>query len=137
MKIRILIAEDDPTVRHLMVTLLSRQGISCAVVENGQRVVEAWERDPLDFVLMDVQMPIMDGLEATRIIRAKEAALGGHTIIIATTAFAMDSDRDMCLKAGMDDYLSKPLDLEQLLGLIEKHSKQIEKHSKYHAHHLL
>jgi len=127
MTIRILVAEDDPTIRHLMVTILSRQGINCAFVEDGRRAVEAWEQDHFDFIIMDVQMPIMDGLNATRIIREKEAARGGHTIIIATTAFAMDSDRELCLKAGMDEYLAKPLDLEQLLGFIQKHT---ERHPK-------
>lgn len=124
MTIRILVAEDDPTIRHLMVTILQRQGISCAFVEDGLRAVEAWEQEHFDFIIMDVQMPIMDGLNATRIIRGKEGARGGHTTIIATTAFAMDGDREMCQNAGMDEYLSKPLDLEELLGLIEKHMRQ-------------
>src|SRR6185369_5039289 len=118
MKTRLLVAEDDATMRHLMVTLLSRQGISCAVVGTGREAVQAWERHRFDFILMDVQMPVMDGLEATRLIREKEAERGGHTVIIATTAFAMPSDRELCLQAGMDEYLSKPLELEDLFCLI-------------------
>jgi CheY-like chemotaxis protein len=121
---RVLVAEDDATMRHLMVTILSRQGISCAVVEDGRGAVQAWERERFEFIVMDVQMPTMDGLEATRLIREKEAAQGGHTVIIATTAFAMDSDRERCFEAGMDDYLSKPLDVEELLAIIEKHRKR-------------
>lgn len=120
MTVRVLIAEDDATIRHMMFTILSRQGISCAVVGDGLRAVEAWEQEHFDFIIMDVQMPVMDGLEATRIIRKKEAALGSHTVIIATTAFAMDTDRERCHQAGMDHYMSKPLDLERFLSLIGK-----------------
>jgi CheY-like chemotaxis protein len=123
MTIRILVVEDDPTMRHLMVTILTRQGISCAVVENGQRAAQACDRESFDFILMDLQMPIMDGLRATRIIREKEGERGGHSVIIATTAFVQDSDRKLCLEAGMDEYLTKPLDLEELLLLIKKHSQ--------------
>ncbi|UFS72514.1 response regulator [Geomonas sp. RF6] len=118
---RMLIVEDDATMQHLMATIMSRQGISCAVVNDGQSAVEAWEREGFDVIFMDIQMPVLDGLEATRIIRRREAGRGGHTIIIATTAFATDADREMCLKAGMDDYMSKPIDLEKLFALVDKH----------------
>lgn len=124
MEVRMLVVEDDPTMRHLMFTILSRQGFYCAVVADGLHAVEAWEKDRFDFVFMDVQMPLMDGLQATQIIRKKEAAQGGHTVIIATTAFAQESDRERCLAAGMDDYMSKPLDLEKLLSLVEKYRQQ-------------
>lgn len=123
MTMRILVAEDDATIRHMMVTILSRQGLECVAVENGRQAVEAWERDHFDLIVMDVQMPGMDGLNATRIIREKEAARGKRTTIIATTAFALQGDEEMCLEAGMDEYLSKPLNLEILIGLIEKHRK--------------
>lgn len=118
---RMLIVEDDSTMQHLMAVILRRQGISCAVVANGRGAVEAWENDSFDVIFMDVQMPILDGLEATRMIRRLETGRGGHTIIIATTAFATDLDRELCLKAGMDDYMSKPLDLEKLFALVKKH----------------
>jgi CheY-like chemotaxis protein len=72
---------------------------------------------------MDIQMPLMDGLKATRIIREKEAARGGHTIIIAVTAFADPTDRERCLSSGMDAYLCKPIDLEELLSLLGKEGK--------------
>jgi len=124
MEVRMLVAEDDFTMRHLMLTILSRQGFNCAVVADGLGAVEAWEKVRFDFVFMDVQMPLLDGLQTTRIIREKEAAQGGHTVIIATTAFAQESDRERCLAAGMDDYMSKPLDLEKLLLLVEKYRKQ-------------
>jgi len=123
MSIRILIAEDDAVMRHLMATILARHGMSCAVVADGLSAVQAWESEHFDFVVMDVQMPVMDGLKATRMIREKESVRGGHTVIIATTAFAMDEDRQNCLKAGMDEYLSKPLDLELLLDIVKKYAK--------------
>lgn len=125
---KILVAEDDATMRHLMSTILSRQGVVCDVVGDGRSAVEAWERDHYDCILMDVQMPLMDGLKATRIIREKEAARGGHTVIIAVTAFAADSDRERCLQSGMDDYISKPIDIDLLVSLMNKHSADRSKH---------
>jgi len=119
---RMLIVEDDSTMQHLMAIIMSRQGINCTVVNDGRGAVEAWEREPFDVIFMDIQMPGLDGLEATRIIRRREAGRGTHAIIIATTAFATDADRDMCLKAGMDDYMSKPLDIEKLFALVKKHT---------------
>ncbi|QWV95042.1 response regulator [Geomonas oryzisoli] len=117
---RILIAEDDPTIRQMMVTLLRRLDHDCEGVDNGRKAVEMWEQDGFDFIFMDVQMPIMDGLSATRTIREREAARGGHVPIIALTAHAMEEDKQQCLAAGMDDYLSKPIDLDLLFSLLEK-----------------
>uniref|UniRef100_C6DZN2 Response regulator receiver protein n=1 Tax=Geobacter sp. (strain M21) TaxID=443144 RepID=C6DZN2_GEOSM len=116
---RILIAEDDPTIRQMMATLLSRCGFDCRSVDNGRKAVEAWEDESFDFIFMDVQMPVMDGFTATRIIREKEALKGGHTSIIALTAHAMEQDRQQCLDSGMDDYLSKPIDLDELFSLLK------------------
>lgn len=121
---RILVAEDDATIRQLMRTLLSRSGIDCVTVENGRSAVEAWEAGSFDFVVMDVQMPVMDGLAATRLIREKEKLRGGHTPIIAITAHAMAEDRDLCCEAGMDDYISKPIDVERLFELLAKDYSQ-------------
>jgi two-component system, OmpR family, response regulator len=120
-RLRILVVEDDPTMRHLMFKIFDRQGFLCEVVEDGRRAVELWEQESFDFIFMDVQMPVMDGLEATRTIRGKEALRGGHSVIIATTAFALDRDRKRCLEAGMDEYLAKPLDVERLLFLVDKY----------------
>lgn len=117
---RILIAEDDPTIRQMMATLLSRCGFDCDTVDNGRKAIEAWSEGAYDFIFMDVQMPVLDGLTATRIIREKEAVQGGHIPIIALTAHAMAEDRQQCLDAGMDDYLSKPIDLDVLLSLVSK-----------------
>jgi CheY-like chemotaxis protein len=121
---RILIAEDDPTVRQMMSTLLSRKRIDCTVVGDGLSAVEAWEESDYDFILMDVQMPVMDGLSATRMIRERESERGGHTIIIALTAYAMAGDRKRCLDAGMDEYMSKPIDFEQLFSLVDDYLQQ-------------
>lgn len=122
---RILVAEDDHTIRQMMATLLSRCGFTCHTVDNGQSAVTAWEEQaleqhPFDFIFMDVQMPVMDGLAASRLIREKETVSGGHIPIIALTAHAMAQDRQQCLDAGMDEYLSKPIDLDVLLALLEK-----------------
>jgi CheY-like chemotaxis protein len=122
--LRILIAEDDPTVRQMMSTLLSRKRMDCTVVGDGLSAVEAWEEGDYDFILMDVQMPVMDGLSATRMIREKESERGGHTIIIALTAYAMAGDRKRCLDAGMDEYMSKPIDFEQLFSLVDDYLQQ-------------
>lgn len=122
---KILVAEDDLTMRHLMATILRRHGIEATVVGNGFGVLEAWRRERWDCILMDIQMPMMDGLTATRNIRERESETGGHTIIIAVTAFASGSDRARCLECGMDDYISKPVDVTVLLNLMEKHSKEL------------
>ena len=87
--------------------------------------MEAWESGEHELILMDVQMPIMDGLEATRIIREKERGSGGHITIIAMTAHAMDKDRDNCFEAGMDDYISKPIEFTQLMSLINRYTEGI------------
>lgn len=120
---KVLVAEDDLTMRHLFATILRRQGITCTVVGDGRGVMAAWQREQYDCILMDVQMPQLDGLTATRMIREREREGGGHTIIIAVTAFAADSDRERCLEAGMDDYVSKPVEVELLLALMQKHHR--------------
>lgn len=117
---RILVAEDDPTIRQLMSTLLSRCGYDCNSVEDGRAAVEAWERQDYDFIFMDVQMPVMDGLQATRMIREREVGRGRHVPIIAITAHAMAEDMKQCFDSGMDDYLSKPIDLDKMLSLLAK-----------------
>jgi len=118
---RILVVEDDATLQRLLATILARQGIDCTLAKDGKGAVEQWEQDGFDFIFMDVQMPVMDGLEAARIIREKERMRGGHTVIIGVTAFALENEREMCLNAGMDDVVTKPIDLDVLFRLIEKH----------------
>ncbi|RMH98619.1 MAG: response regulator [Calditrichaeota bacterium] len=114
----VLLAEDNPVNRRLAVRMLEKLGHRVEVAENGKEAVEKWRQGKFDVILMDVQMPEMDGLEATRCIRREEDQTGGHVFIIALTAHAMKGDRERCLTAGMDGYLTKPLkkaDLEQAL----------------------
>ena len=117
-RLNILLAEDNPVNRKLATTLLSKAGYPSDTVENGAQVLEALSQKQYDLVLMDIQMPEMDGLEATRQIRQTETN-GRHTPIIAMTAHVMKGDRERCLEAGMDDYLAKPLEPEKLFALIE------------------
>lgn len=118
---KVLVAEDDPTIRQLLGVLLSRRNVPCSLVADGQSAVEAWEHGEFKLILMDVQMPNMDGLEATRMIREKEESRGGHVNIIAMTAHAMAKDREECLQSGMDAYISKPIDFNELLSLISRY----------------
>ena len=115
--LRILLAEDNAVNQKLALRLFSLMGYRADVAGNGVEALEAVERQPYDVVFMDVQMPEMDGLEATRRIRA---ALPDSPRIVAMTANAMDGDREACLEAGMDDYVSKPIRIEELLAALEK-----------------
>ena len=118
--LRILLAEDNVINRALAAGILEKRGHSLAHAANGREAVETAARETFDLIFMDVQMPEMDGLEATRCIRQAEHATGRHTPIVAMTAHAMTGDRERCLAAGMDDYLSKPLQKTALLALLER-----------------
>ena len=117
--LRILLAEDNAVNRELTVRILSKRGHSVHVVVNGRLALEALETQAFDVILMDVQMPEMDGFEATAAIRRSEAITGTRIPIIAMTAHAMKGDRERCLGAGMDGYISKPVQAEELLKLTE------------------
>ena len=117
--LRILVAEDNPTNQKLVVTLLEQRGHTVVVAPNGREAVRRAAEQSFDLVLMDVQMPEMSGLEATAAIRAREQATGAHVPIVAMTAHAMTGDRERCLEAGMDAYVSKPLRPDELLAAIE------------------
>ena len=117
--LRILVAEDNPVNQQLALHLLERRGHSAVVAENGREALSAIEKQKFDLVLMDVQMPEMGGLEATRAIREREKSTGGHLPIVAMTAHAMQGDRERCLEAGMDEYLAKPLDPKMFLQTVE------------------
>ncbi len=117
--LRILIAEDNIINQKIAVRILNRMGYVSDVVSNGSEAVEAIRARPYDLVLMDVQMPEMDGLEATRCIR-KDPSIGSQPIIISMTANAMLGDRERCLQAGMDDYISKPIIVEEMQWAIER-----------------
>ena len=115
---RVLLAEDHRVNQKVATRILSRAGHSVEIAENGKAAVAAVESGDFDLVLMDVQMPEMDGLTATAIIRDREQTTGGHLPIIAMTAHAMTGDRERCIQAGMDDYVSKPVQPETLLTKI-------------------
>ncbi|MEQ9408253.1 MAG: response regulator [Fuerstiella sp.] len=111
---KILLAEDGRANRVMAVELLTRWGHTVTVAEDGQEAVDLWQSDKFDVILMDVQMPVLDGFEATRRIRAQEKNSAAHIPIIAMTARAMKGDRERCLAVGMDDYVSKPVRKEEL-----------------------
>ncbi|MYM99253.1 response regulator, partial [Duganella vulcania] len=116
--LRVLLAEDNPVNQRLAVRLLEKLGHRVTLVDSGLAVLERASHGDHDLILMDVQMPGLDGLAATRQIRQREAAQGGHVPIIAMTARAMAGDRERCLEAGMDDYLAKPVDSQQLRAML-------------------
>jgi CheY-like chemotaxis protein len=118
--VKILVAEDNVVNQKLMVRLLERLGYQCDVANNGAEAVEAMSRSPYSVVLMDCQMPVMDGFEATKQIRVQGQAIGKHTPIIAVTAHNMEGDRERCLLAGMDDYVTKPVNAGSIKGALEK-----------------
>jgi two-component system, sensor histidine kinase and response regulator len=119
-KLRVLLAEDNPVNQKLAVGILAKRGHSVRVTQNGREAVEAVEQQPFDLVLMDVHMPEMGGFEATGLIRQREQAHGGRLPIVAVTARAMTGDRERCLEAGMDDYLTKPVKVKDLLAIIDR-----------------
>lgn len=117
--LRILLAEDNMVNQRLVARTLERHGHHATVAPTGLEAIKMLETNTFDVVLMDVQMPEMDGLTATRIIRNRELQTGRHIPVIAMTANAMRGDRERCLEAGMDDYISKPLHLDDLLLVVE------------------
>jgi CheY-like chemotaxis protein len=116
---RVLLVEDNVVNQRVARRFLERLGCEVDVVDDGAQAVAACARRPYSFVLMDMQMPVMDGLEATRRIRASEAG-GAGTPIVALTADAMAGTLERCLAAGMDDYLTKPLDASELQKVVER-----------------
>jgi CheY-like chemotaxis protein len=117
--LHILLVEDNAVNQKLALRLLSQMGYRADMAGNGLEAIQALERQDYDVVLMDVQMPEMDGLEATRQIR-KRLPAERQPRIIAMTANAMQGDREACLEAGMDDYISKPIRVDELVGVLEK-----------------
>jgi CheY-like chemotaxis protein len=115
----VLVAEDNIVNQRVATGLLTRRGHRVTIAATGREAVARLERESFDLVLMDVQMPDMGGYEATHLIRAREAGTGRHQRIVAMTAHAMTGDRERCLSAGMDGYLSKPLDPTVLFAVVE------------------
>jgi CheY-like chemotaxis protein len=116
--VKILLAEDNEANQFLIKAITKSQDWDITVVENGAEAVERYKTGHYDIILMDVQMPVMNGYDATRIIREIESEKGIHTPILALTAYAMKSDKDICIEAGMDDYISKPFKRQQFLDAI-------------------
>lgn len=116
--LKILLAEDGLANQKLAIGLLQKWGHLVTVAVNGQAALDLVQKEPFDLVLMDVQMPVMDGLQATKLIRQREQLTGGHLPIIAMTARAMKGDRDQCLEAGMDGYVAKPVRKDDLFKAI-------------------
>jgi PAS domain S-box-containing protein len=123
-QLRIVVAEDNPVNRQLAVRVLEKEGHLVEVAGNGAEAVRLYREKLIDFILMDVQMPEMDGLEATRIIRQGEEKSGEHTPIVAMTAYAMKGDRERCLAAGMDGYVPKPIRKADLLHALKVYSSR-------------
>jgi CheY-like chemotaxis protein len=117
------VAEDYEANRMVVEQLLKLLGCSVDSVANGRQAVEAMSRGPYDLVLMDVQMPVMDGLAATAAIRTMEEPLGTHTPILAYTAYSMEEDLQRCLRAGMDDILIKPTQFNDLTTALVRWSR--------------
>ena len=119
-RLRILVAEDNRVNQKLVVRILQKRGHTVDVAENGRQAIDALREKPFDLILMDMQMPELGGVEATILIRKGELSTGRHIPIIALTANAMTGDRERCLAAGMDDYVSKPILVADLFNAIER-----------------
>ncbi len=122
--LRVLLAEDNPVNQLLATRLLEKRGHRVVVAANGREALAALEKESYDLVFMDIQMPDMDGIEATAAIREKENSSGKHQPVIALTAHAMKGDQERCLDAGMDGYLSKPIRPQELDDILEKYVRR-------------
>ncbi len=122
--LKLILAEDNPVNQKFALRVLQKKGHEVELANNGREALEAWEKGAVDAILMDVQMPEMDGFAATAAIREKEANSGRHTPIIAMTAHAMKGDRERCLDAGMDGYVTKPIKASTMFEEIERVLKE-------------
>jgi two-component system sensor histidine kinase/response regulator len=117
--LHVLLVEDNPINQRISRALLEKKGYAVTLAENGRKALERFEKQSFDVILMDVQMPEMDGFEATALIRRREKNSGRHVPIIALTAHALKGDEERCLSAGMDSYITKPIDPQRLFQAIE------------------
>lgn len=124
-RLKILIAEDNQINQIVAKKILEKEGFEVDIVDTGKKAVEAVEKKDYTFVFMDIQMPEMDGYEATRTIREREKNSGKHVPIIALTASAMEKDREKCLNAGMDEYLAKPIEKEEMIRILKKTARSL------------
>ena len=123
---RILLAEDNSVNQRLAVRLLEKEGHLVVVAANGKEAFSQWLQQPFDLILMDVQMPVMDGLETTHEIRHSESQSNMHIPIIALTAHAMSGDRERCLNSGMDDFLTKPIRKDELIEMVGRYTSAMK-----------
>ncbi len=122
--IKILLAEDNPVNQEYSKVLLERRGYEVVAVENGREVLKKLEEQRIDLILLDIQMPEMDGFQTATAIREVEKKTGRHIPIVAVTSHAMKDDRQKCIDAGMDDYISKPMEANKLYSIIGKFLKE-------------
>jgi CheY-like chemotaxis protein len=125
-RLQILLVEDSLMNQKLAVAILSKAGHQVTIASNGRESLDVWQSETFDVILMDIQMPEMDGLQATRAIRSQERSSGGNIPIIAMTANAIKGDRERCLEAGMNGYLSKPIHIKELLETLDSISEGLE-----------
>lgn len=123
--ISLLLVEDNVLNQKLIFLTLSKYGFKIDVANNGKEALDKLQTKNYDIILMDLMMPVMDGLEATRNIRKREQDTGNRNIIIGLTANTYDADREKCLKEGMDEYMSKPFDIEVFKDIIAQFDFQI------------
>jgi CheY-like chemotaxis protein len=128
--LRVLVAEDNLVNQQVASKMLEKLWCHVDVAANGQEAVDMLEVTPYDIVFMDCQMPVMDGYEATDTIRRKEVSSGGHVPVVAMTANAMAGDRERCREAGMDDYLSKPVQPAELKRVVRERRLELEREGK-------
>ncbi len=119
-RLRILLAEDNDFNQQLVADLLRRRGHDVVVTRDGRKALEALDHSSFDLLLLDIQMPELDGFQVIEVLRRREQTAGGHLPVVALTAHAMKEDRERCLRAGMDDYLSKPVRSTELFSVIER-----------------
>jgi CheY-like chemotaxis protein len=122
--LQILLVEDNSINQTLALRLLQKHGHHVVLAANGKEALKQISQTSFDLVLMDIQMPEMDGLQATRTIRESERESGAHLPIVAMTAYAMQGDQDRCLAAGMDGYISKPINVRELLAVVQNASQK-------------
>jgi CheY-like chemotaxis protein len=117
--LHVLLAEDNVVNQRVAMRLLEKRGHRVTIAASGRDALDAVERENFDLILMDVQMPDLDGIEATAAIREREKTTGTHTPIVALTAYTMKGDRERCLAAGMDTYINKPIEAEKFIQVVE------------------
>lgn len=118
---RVLLVEDEEMMQTMLQLMIKNKGYDVIVASNGAEAVDMWKNEDFDLIIMDLQMPLLDGIGATRAIRSMEEGGEGKVPIIALTAHAFPEDRSRCESAGMDDYLTKPIDFGQFYSLLEKY----------------